>query len=78
MASSLIPRQRQGLAGMLVGGGDSVVKGRGLQEEGTGQEIRGPDVYSLARSDGHGQAVHSLYLSSLTGTGRSLDQRETG
>lgn len=32
MANDYFPRQRQGLPGTLVGGGDRGVKGRGLQE----------------------------------------------
>lgn len=73
MASGHLFRQRQGPPGTPVGGECSVVKGQGLWEEGTGQKVRGSSIYSDAHSHGHGQAVHSLHLSSLMGTGRSLD-----
>lgn len=62
MASSDLSRERQGLPGMLVGRGDSVVKGR-VSRKKARTESRSPGIYSIAHSDGHGAKLSILCTS---------------
>lgn len=66
-----LTRQRQGLPGMLVGGGDKDVKQRGLQ----GGRHRTESQRVLASTQlllAMGKPAHSRHLNSLVCTGRSL------